>query len=41
MKPPRPSDMWLAHLASVGVAAVLLCGLAALAATVVHRLVAP
>ncbi|CAA2106183.1 hypothetical protein [Variovorax paradoxus] len=39
MKAPRPSELWLAHLASVGAMAVLLCGLAALAAAVVRRLV--
>lgn len=38
MKPLRPSDMWLAHLAGVGVTGALLCGAAALAAAVVHRI---
>ncbi|MDP9600526.1 UNVERIFIED_ORG: hypothetical protein J2W38_000296 [Variovorax paradoxus] len=39
MKPPRPSEMWLAHLAGVCVTGALLCGAAALAAAVAHRLV--
>ena len=40
MKPPRPSEMWLAHLAGVCATGALLCGAAALAAAVAHRLVA-
>ncbi|MET3180982.1 UNVERIFIED_ORG: hypothetical protein ABIC43_004148 [Variovorax guangxiensis] len=40
MKPPRPSEMWLAHLAGVCATGIMLCGAAALAAAVAHRLAA-
>ncbi|MET3460618.1 hypothetical protein [Variovorax atrisoli] len=40
MKPPRPSEMWLAHLSAVCLTGALLCSAAALTAAVLHRLVA-
>lgn len=40
MKPPRPSEMWLAHLAAVCVTGALLCCAAVLSAAVMHRLAA-
>jgi hypothetical protein len=40
MKPPRPAEMRLAHLAGVCVTGALLCGAAVLAAALVHRLAA-
>ncbi|WP_261803368.1 hypothetical protein [Variovorax sp. PAMC26660] len=38
IRTPRRSEMVLAHLASLGIAAVSICGLAALAAVAAHRL---
>ncbi|MGJ7524446.1 hypothetical protein [Variovorax sp. GB1P17] len=35
---PHRSEMVFAHLASLGIAAVSICGLAALAAMAAHRL---
>lgn len=38
MKPPHPSEMWLAHLAGVCATGVLLSGATVLAVAVVRRL---
>lgn len=37
---PRPADVLLGHLASVCVAALVICGLAVLGAAAVHHLAA-